>query len=172
MENGGGLKIPEEILKEHRIAAAFGSVVSRAEIFASLITGMIDKLGIEQLLDYGCGNGELVKHLKPDHELTIQRYDPAIPEFTGDPVPMQMVVAIDVLNILPEDYIAPVLNELKLVTDSVLFVAIGVSEKTPEFWLSELSKRFELQMFQRTGENACHMILFANKPIVESSLEH
>ena len=90
--------ISETALKEHKIAHAFGSQPSRAPQFAGLVNQIIEKLGVSEVLDYGSGRGQLAAHIKAGHELKIQLYDPAIEEYAGTAIPMQMVVCIDVLE--------------------------------------------------------------------------
>lgn len=164
------MKLSDEALKEHRIALAFGAK-SRSSEFASLITEIIDRLGITELLDYGCGNGELAVHLKPGHSLTIQRYDPANEEFSGEPVPMQMVVCIDVLHVLDGASLNAVLEELQFLTGTILFIVVDKGDKTPEAWFREISSRFEIQTFQALHDAGCYLIVFPrNKTLIP--LEH
>lgn len=166
------MKLTDGQLKQHRIALALGSVPSRAPQFAPLITEIIDRLKLTELLDYGCGNGDLVAHLKPGHALTIQRYDPALDEYAGEPVPMQMVVAVDVLNVLDLGDVDAVLYELEKMTGSVLFAAIGPGHLGPVQWVDILEKHFDVHTFQRLGENDCFVIAYAKKPDSPIIVEH
>jgi len=157
--------ISETALKEQKIAHAFGSVPSRAHEFAPLISQMIEKLGITELLDYGCGKGELIPHLKSSHEFKIQLYDPAVDEYAGKALPMQMVVCIDVLEHVESEYVAPVLNDLERVTGAVLFLSV----KEGEFkdWIDSLMDKFEVQTIQVLPEGFYAICYAKPQPLVE-----
>ena len=126
--------ISEAAKREHRIAHAFGTKPSRASQFAPIVSQLVDKLGVTELLDYGCGKGELAAHLKASHEVKIQLYDPCVEEYSGDAIPMQMVACIDVLNVVEQEYLDAVLNDLERVTGVVFFAVIGESEYHAERW--------------------------------------
>jgi len=162
-----------EALQQHRIALAFNNPPSRAAQFAPIISQMIDRMGITEVLDYGCGNGALAAHLKADHAFTLQRYDPAHEDYAGAPLPMQMVVAIDVLQHVEPQFIGPVLEELKMLTNVALFAVIGpTTDRTPEAWFGEFSRYFGINTFQRMEENDCYIIAYSTKPVIEAPVEH
>lgn len=164
------MKLTEEQLKTHKIALAFGSIPSRSAQFSTIISEIIDKLQITELLDYGCGNGDLVVHLRPRTELTIQRYDPAVEEFSGEPLPMQMVAAIDVLNVVEPSQITPMLEELKHLAGTVLFIVIGPTMEPAASWFDCLAKHFDVHTYQALGPNECFMICYAKR--TDSLVEH
>ena len=161
--------ISAEALQRHRVALAFNNPPSRASMFADLISQIIDKLQISEVLDYGCGNGDLVASLRPDRDVTIQRYDPAHENYSGRPLPMQMVVAIDVLQYVEPEYLDAVLVELRELTNVVLFVVIGAQERGPtcQQWCEKLWQHFELHTLQRLDVDDCYMILYSTKPVIE-----
>lgn len=159
----------EEALRQARIALAFNSQPSRCSEFAHMITSIIDRLEVTELLDYGCGSGELVAHLKPNHPITIQRYDPAKEEFAGEPEPMQMVVCIDVLDCVENEYLEKVIQHLVFLTGSVLFIVIGKSEKSPQEWFSLLSNHFDVRNYQKiTDLDTCIIAYPKMKPLIET----
>ena len=144
--------------------------------YAPLVTEIVNKLGIDHLLDYGCGKQmNLLKHLKSDHALKYQAYDPGVPELSSAPVPAQMVSCIDVLEHIEPDYLDAVLDDLKNLTEMVAFITVhcGPASKVlpdgrnahliqqpMEWWLPKLTARFELQTIQRTHAMAFHVIAY------------
>ena len=163
--------ISEAALQEHRIANTLGTKPSRAAQFAPLLCQLIGKLGITELLDYGCGRGELIPALKAPHELTLQLYDPAVDEYKGKAVPMQLVACIDVLQHVEDAFRSKVLDDLERVTGAVLFI---VAEGEFGDWLDDLMTRFDVQTVQ-VIENGFYVIAYAAKPLIEvpdGTVEH
>jgi len=150
--------ISAQALEAQKIANAFGTVPSRVKDFAPMVNEIIERLAIEELLDYGCGRGGLAALVKAPHAVTLQLYDPALEEYAGSPVPMQMVVCIDVLQHVEAEFRDAVLDDLARLCGAVLFVAIGTGELSPEEWFDRLASRFEVQTFQRTGERECYVL--------------
>lgn len=151
--------------------------------YAPLVSQIVNKLRVTELLDYGCGkNTSLVKNLKAGHELTIQCYDPGVPEFAGEPMPMQMVACVDVLEHIEPECLDDVLDDLQRCTQVIGFFTVSTipAEKTlsdgrnahliqqpPEWWIPKFMERFEIQTFQRT-EGGFYVIVYAlPKPLVE-----
>jgi cyclopropane fatty-acyl-phospholipid synthase-like methyltransferase len=135
--------------------------------FAPMVADLVNSLEISDLLDYGCGKGRLVQSLagKVQRNLTVRCYDPAIPEYATPPAPAQMVVCIDVLEHIESASLNAVLDDLARCTRQygLFSVHTGPAQKVlddgrnahliqnpPEWWLSKLSRRFDLQTFQRT----------------------
>jgi len=80
--------------------------------FAPIVSDLINKLGVTELLDYGAGKGNLAKHLSVDHEVEVKHYDPARPEWAKRPDSAQMVACIDVLEHIEPEYLDEVLDVL------------------------------------------------------------
>jgi hypothetical protein len=149
--------------------------------YAPLVTEMLNNLKITHLLDYGCSKLlNLYKHIKPAAKLTYQAYDPAVPEYAESPVPAQMVACVDVLEHIEPELLDNVLDDLKRVTEDVLFCTVhtGPAYKTlsdgrnahltqqpMEWWLPKLWERFELQTVQVTGPNQFYVIAYAKTRI-------
>ena len=129
-----------------------------------MVSGIIDKLEIETLLDYGCGsNLSLTKTLKPSRDFQYQAYDIGVPEYAGDPVPSEMVTCIDVLEHIEPEYLENVLDHLEELTEVVLFASVHMgpagkflddgrnahlTQERPGWWLPKFLERFSLQTFQ------------------------
>jgi uncharacterized protein YlzI (FlbEa/FlbD family) len=117
--------------------------------YVSNVSGVINRLGVEEVLDYGSGKGELAKNLELDHRVKVFLYDPAIPKIDESPDPAQMVVCINVMEYVEPDLVENVLDDIKRCTKEVLFIAIKgrVNE-----WLPKILSRFELASCVSDGE--------------------
>jgi hypothetical protein len=132
--------------------------------YAPLVSNIVNRMGITHLLDYGCGaNTNLAKHLKVEHKLTYQAYDPGVPRFSRDPLPAQMLASIDVLEHIEPDCLDTVLNHMASLAEGVVFLSVdcGPAMKTlsdgrnahliqqpMEWWLPKLMERWKLQTIQ------------------------
>lgn len=157
------MKITPAYLREQEILHLDPDYGQASVSYAPMVSRIINKLKVLELLDYGCGKARLMQHLQVEHEMKIQCYDPAIPGFAGEPVPMQMVVCIDVLEHVEPECLDDVLDDLKRVTMGVGFFTVCTvpAEKTlsdgsnahkivqePEWWLPKIMERFDVQTFQ------------------------
>ena len=152
--------------------------------YAPLVSQVIERLEISHLLDYGCGSQcNLAKHLRAPHKVTYQAYDPAVERFSKAPVPAEMVACIDVLEHIEPECLENVLDDLKGLTEGVLFCSIdtGPAMKTlsdgrnahliqrpVSWWLPKLWERFELQTIQMTSDHGFYVIALA-KPRLEAA---
>lgn len=133
--------------------------------FAPLVTKVIDQLGVQELLDYGCGKGRLGQNLSPSGSLTVYQYDPAVPGFDEQPDPAEMVCCIDVLEHIEPDLLDNVLDELQRLTQKYGFFSIhtGPAVKTlPDgrnahliqadytWWLPKIWERFFINTMVHT----------------------
>ena len=139
-----------------------------------MVSGIIDKLEINSLLDYGCGsNLSLTKTLKPKRKFTYQAYDPCVKKYSDDPVPSDMVVSIDVLEHIEPEFLDDVLDHLEELTENVLFCSIHTGpagkvlddgrnahliQMPLEWWLPQLWERFSIQTVQVTGKQGFWVI--------------
>lgn len=143
--------------------------------YAPIVSDIINKLKVTQLLDYGCGKARLMQHLKVNHEMKLQCYDPAIESFAGVPIPMQMVACIDVLEQVEPEHLEDVLDDLERVTETIGFftVSTGPAMKTlsdgrdahliqrpMEWWFPRIAARFDIQTLQ-VLEGGFYVIVFA-----------
>jgi len=148
--------------------------------YAPLVSQMIDKLGVDHLLDYGCGSRlTLLKHIKALRRFQYQAYDPAVASIAGAPVPAQMVACIDVLEHIEPDLLDNVLDDLVRLTEGAGFFSVhcGPAEKVlpdgrnahliqqpPEWWLPKITTRFDLQTFQRTDDG--FYVIVYSRPVL------
>jgi len=137
--------------------------------YARLVADVAVAQGATELLDYGAGKGRLGHALKPllPGPLTIHHYDPAIPEWAGEPRPCRLVACIDVLEHIEPEYVYNVVDDLKRVVagHGVFTVATGPAEKVLDdgrnahlvqkpasWWLPLFMERFELVAFNRVDD--------------------
>lgn len=149
--------------------------------FAPLVSQIINKLGVTELLDYGAGKGRLMENLKVNHGLKVQCYDPGVPAWADAPIPMQMCSCIDVLEHIEPEHLETVLDDLKRVTQAVGFFTVHTGpaaktlsdgrnahliQKPPEWWWDHIAKRFEIQTFQRLPAGA-YFIVYSKPQLIE-----
>jgi 2-polyprenyl-3-methyl-5-hydroxy-6-metoxy-1,4-benzoquinol methylase len=75
------------------------------------------------VLDYGCGKGNLSRSLT---KYPVKNYDPAMPEFATPPTPAEIVVCTDVMEHVEPECLAEVIDHLYKLTGRVLLVNIAL----------------------------------------------
>lgn len=140
---------------------------------APLVSQMVDRLGVTELLDYWCGKAWLAKNLKAAHQVKIQCYDPAVPGFAGDAIPMQMVACCDVLQDVEPECLDAVLDDLERVTSVVGYFSIldskdGKITESLAWWLEKIMARFDLHTLQRTPAGFYVIVYAKPKPMIET----
>jgi 2-polyprenyl-3-methyl-5-hydroxy-6-metoxy-1,4-benzoquinol methylase len=140
---------------------------------APLVSKLINQYGVDELLDYGAGKGNLARNLKVGHSVQVQHYDPAVPDWADTPEPSEMVACIDVLEHIEPALLDNVLDDLKRLTKRIGFFTVSTSpaektlpdgrnahliQETPEWWLPKIMERFELHVFQRTQDGFCVVV--------------
>jgi hypothetical protein len=135
--------------------------------FAPIVSRICNDYRVQELLDYGAGKGRLAQSIKVDHDMRVQLYDPAVPEWADSPDPCEMVACIDVLEHIEPSLLENVLDDLQRCTQSIgLFtVATEPAMKTlsdgrnahlivqpASWWLPKIMERWELQTYQRRDD--------------------
>lgn len=125
---------------------------------AAYVKNVAEKLGTQDILDYGCGKGTLAANLPFD----IHQYDPCIPEYSKAPEPADIVICSDVLEHIEPDCLVDVLDDLYRVTKQSILLVIhhGPAKKhlpdgrnahliqeDEQFWLTLIMQRFIVRMF-------------------------
>jgi len=144
---------------------ATGTYGGTAPTSAGIINGIIKKLDIKHLLDYGCGSKLPLRGvLDPPGEFRYQAYDPMVDEYSDPPVPAEMVVVSDVLEHVEPEYIEQVLDHLEELTEVVIYATIHsgpamkkledgrnahILQKPLEWWVPKFFERFTVQTVQR-----------------------
>lgn len=149
--------------------------------YAPIVSLYCNKLEITSLLDFGCGKARLFEHLKVDHKMTLQAYDPGVPRFSKPPIPSQMVACIDVLEHIEPDHLEAVLDELQRLTLEVGLFSIcsaaamkslpdgrnaHLIQQPMEWWLPKIWERFDLQCMQKMDEFNFFVVVYA-RPRIE-----
>jgi hypothetical protein len=147
----------DQVRQKHSEDKTWGTSAHR---YGDLLSDIINKSGASEVLDYGCGKGEMGRCIKPNHSVRVHLYDPGIPELDNVPEPREMVVCSDVLEHIEPDCVDAVLDDLKRVTQSIAFLNIctfEVNQYLPdgrnahitveplEWWLPKIMERFSLQ---------------------------
>lgn len=89
--------------------------------FVNHMNTVIAELGAKRVLDYGCGQTDLSKHLK-DKTLSFHRYDPSIAELNQVPEgPFDLITCTDVMEHIPPQDIEDVLRHIRQRGDKVFF---------------------------------------------------
>jgi len=150
-----------QVQQKHRENKDWGTTSHR---YGELISDIINKTRVDEVLDYGCGKATLGRSLAPDHPVRVHLYDPGIPELDKEPEPRQMVVCTDVMEHIEPDLLDNVLDDLKRVTKSIGFIDICTVEaiqtlpdgrnahlivEPMEWWLPKLMERFAVQSLSR-----------------------
>jgi hypothetical protein len=152
------------------------------ERHAPMVNAIIERMGITHVLDYGCGSRcSLAKGLKALHKLTYQAYDPGVEKFAAPPIPAQMVCCIDVLEHIEPTYLDNVLDDLRRLTEGILFATVSMVpagktlsdgrnahliQEPMSWWLPKFWERFELQTVQMMEKGAFLVIAYAKSQIV------
>lgn len=159
--NAALLESADTMAKNDNIEFRYGLFGQTGYTYAgpvSVLAGLlIHKYGPITLLDYGCGSQSLAKMLPPITGLTVNHYDPCVPEFDHKPEPADIVVCTDVLEHIEPECLENVLDDLKKLTKKAAYVVIATkaAEKTYsdgqnchlivediDWWLPKLKKRF------------------------------
>ena len=132
------------------------------------IEKIIEKGNIKSVLDYGCGKGDLIKHLnKTFQNLEIDGFDIATEQYAElKPRRYDLVVALDVLEHIEFGLLTNVLSEIRVRTNSIFLCSIAnyPAGKTLSDgrnahliqipfgnWFSIRSCFFQVNQFLRTG---------------------
>lgn len=140
-----------------------------------LVHQIAEKCLVTDILDYGCGKGELTKALGRRYHIT--GFDPAILEASTPPAPCEFVFCGDVLEHIEPECLDAVLDDLQRVTakHGLFIISTRPAKKTLpdgrnahliiqplEWWIPRLAQRFFLKTFQNFG-NEAFMILVKKK---------
>lgn len=146
-----------------------------------MVSQIIERMQVDHLLDYGCGSQtNLAKHLKVNRKLMYQAYDPGVPRFSKPPVPAQMVACVDVLEHIEPDLLDHVLDDLKRLTEGILFATVTVvpafktlsdgrnahlTVQPMSWWLPKFWDRWDIQTVQVTCEESFLVVALAKSQL-------
>ncbi len=120
--------ISDAYLEEQRILhAAPRGYGGRGSKWAPFVAELAGKHGIRSVLDYGCGQGSLLRELAGLTSAELREYDPAIAGKDEPPSePAELVVCTDVLEHIESERISFVMRHLSALSSRLLFSVISL----------------------------------------------
>jgi hypothetical protein len=92
---------------------------------------------VRSLLDYGCGKAEMYKEFRLRRLFGLEKltlYDPGVPEYAAKPPEAHdIVVCVDVLEHVPEQFVDDVLSDLACLTKKVLYLCVATRPASKTF---------------------------------------
>jgi len=156
--------ISESYRKEQAALHATGTYGTAALQFGELVSELVSRTKAKTLLDYGCGSKRSLASVL-DCNVLYEGYDPAVPAFSAEPDPAEIVACIDVLEHIEPKLLDSVLDHIRSKTQRYAFLSIhcGPAVKTlsdgrnahliqepPSWWLPKIMRRFDLRSFVRS----------------------
>jgi 2-polyprenyl-3-methyl-5-hydroxy-6-metoxy-1,4-benzoquinol methylase len=102
----------------------------RGDKWAGVVVQLAAEYGATSILDYGCGQGTLVRaiHAMRIPTLRLDEYDPAMPGKDALPSFADLVVCTDVLEHIEKDKLPAVLAHLRTLARKALWVVVSTKE--------------------------------------------
>lgn len=107
-----------------------------------LVSQICNRIGINHVLDFHCGNDPIMTRLQVNHNMKIQCFDPLVERFKESPLAAELVFYAPFNE--PHEAI---IDEAELLTGVVCMFALETEDC--DHWLSLLTPKFEVQTFQR-----------------------
>lgn len=117
--------ITPEYLAEQARLHALGGYGIRGDRWAHAVAMAARGCGAADVLDYGCGNGALVRALA-ECGIPAAGYDPAVPAFSAKPQPADLVVCVDVLEHIEPLFIKQVGKHLRALARKSLLASVSL----------------------------------------------
>lgn len=153
-----------------------------SKFYAPLVAKVINQYQVDRMLDYGAGRGNLLKTLAEnkllERPVKVQHYEPAVEEWSQEPDPCEMVACIDVLEHIEPHLLDNVLDDLKRLTRRVGAFSVSTEpakkilpdgrnahliQEDAQWWLPKIMERFELHVFQKTGDGFFLLVMARNE---------
>lgn len=112
----------QQLIKKHNEDPHYGRSGAG---YADKVVKMVEEFGINSILDYGCGKGDLLKAVSKKVKVDVMNYDPAMKKFEQFPIGdgYELVTCTDVLeHIEPECLLEVVTDISELATKLAFFV--------------------------------------------------
>ena len=151
--------------------------------YAPLVSDIINRLQIREVLDYGAGKGNLAKHLQPQHEVSVKHYEPSNLDWAHEPDSAEMVCCIDVLEHIEPELLDNVFDDLKHKTEQFGFFTVHTGpavkllpdgrnahliQEPSSWWLPKIMERFELVNFQLQPNGFYVLVRPWQSPLIQS----
>jgi len=117
---------------------------------AGKVRSLMEHLGTDDVLDYGCGKASLSK------EISCQNYDPCVPKYADLPLPADIVACFDVLEHIEPEYLDAVLSHISDLARKAAILVIATHPdrsknlpdgsnphrivESPEWWVAKLGE--------------------------------
>jgi hypothetical protein len=119
---------------QRQLHAAPRGYGGKGDKWATGVRDLVAQFGATSVLDYGCGQGTLVKALRPlvSSFVRLSEYDPAIDGKHALPVFADLVTCCDVLEHVEPEYLDVTLQHLAMLARKAIFVVVATrpSNKT------------------------------------------
>lgn len=152
--------ITDSYRAEQAALHAKGNYGTAALQYGDVVLQLLMSTGARSLLDYGCGSKRsLLQALQLPQEAVYEGYDPAIPDYAGEPLPAELVCCIDVLEHIEPALLDNVLDHLGALCDPYGFFTVHsgpavkmlsdgrnahLTQQGPNWWLPRLQQRFDV----------------------------
>lgn len=119
----------------------------------------------QSLIDYGCGKQTIRPHMDFIH---YRPYDPALPEYSGEPSPADVVLCLDVMEHVEEEYVQAVIQHMKSLCQMLLITTIctrPAGKKLPDgrnahitlhpihWWLEQFNPYFDMKFTEKLEDS-------------------
>jgi hypothetical protein len=146
-----------ELIEQYRLMHASGAYGTTSVKSLRFLRPEIMLLQPRSILDYGCGQSQLLEELNLSYPVQLLRYDPAIAKWAKKPQsPVDLVINVDVLeHIEEEDLDATIADIAALGRDAIIIVDTRLAATTlpdgrnahvtvrpHEWWHDRLSRSF------------------------------
>lgn len=191
------LVLPPEVARERLISPEYRrqqelmhtdpNYGTASKFYAPLVARVVNQYKVDRMLDYGAGKGNLLKTMQAEkllyRPLKVQHYEPAVREWSLDPEPCEMVACIDVLEHIEPHLIENVLDHLQSLTKRIGAFSVATEPAVkklpdgrnahlivegPEWWLPKFMERFDLHVFQKTGDEGFFVLVHAKEKALGS----
>ncbi len=165
-----------KLIDQYKQLHSGGDYGASSHVFTRMLMPYIRAIDPESILDFGCGQSTLVDILSEKSQVKGYRFDPAIEEFSVMPIEKaDFVINTDVLEHVPEDEIAPLLNSIRKVSENAFFNICIVpalqilpngqnahcTVRSPQWWHAKLSEHFPIvRQCQSPLRHCCSFITF------------
>lgn len=144
----------------------------RREALYGQIRQLMKQTGSQTLLDYGCGKGEMAKHLP------ATCYDPCVEQFSARPELHDMVACCDVLEHIEPDLLTNVLIDIRNLADRAVYLVISTRPaaktladgrnahlivKPLEWWSEVLTQHFPFWQLTITNSDISQITVLGTK---------
>lgn len=146
---------------EQQALHAKGNYGTASLKYGEVISRLLDATKSDSILDYGCGSMRNLRTvLAPERDVVYLGYDPATEYLHKEPC--HFVACIDVLEHIEPDLLDNVLDDLMMLCERWAFITVHTGpavktlsdgrnahliQKSANWWLPRLMKRFELRKF-------------------------